>query len=312
MAHSHTMPQLGHDLYLSYMGAETDLKFNHGVDLPGFASYPLLESENGRDMLRGYYSSLIELAQQFKVGVIIDSATWVANRDRGAQIGQSRQSLERLNLDAIELIVQIREQHDDVPIVLCGQVGPRGDGYAPEELMTADEAENYHDEQIETLSRTDADFICATTLCYPEEAIGIVRSGKTFGKPVAISFTVEKNGCLPTGISLKNAIIAVDEATDTDAIYFMVNCAHPDHFTHVLADEPWFHRVKGLVVNASRCSHAELDEAVSLDHGDPVELGAQLADLRRMFPHLSILGGCCGTDMRHMKCIAEQAKAVIP
>ncbi|ASJ74670.1 homocysteine S-methyltransferase family protein [Granulosicoccus antarcticus] len=302
---------MGRDLYISYMGAETDLIFNHGVDLPGFASYPLLESENGREILRGYYSSLIELAQQFNVGVIIDSATWIANRDRGAQIGQSRQSLERLNVEAIELIDQIRKEYDNVSIVLCAQVGPRGDGYAPEDLMTADAAENYHNEQIETLSRTDADFICGTTLCYPEEAIGIVRSGKTFGKPVAISFTVERDGCLPTGMSLKDAIIAVDEATDSDAIYFMINCAHPDHFTRVLADEPWFQRVKGLVANASRCSHAELDEAGFLDDGDPVELGAQLAALRRMFPHVSILGGCCGTDMRHMKNIAEQAKAVV-
>jgi len=309
MAHNRAMPHTGRDLYISYIGAETDLIFNRGVDLPGFASYPLLETGKGREILCGYYTNLIELARQRGVGVIIDSATWVANRDRGAQIGQSPQSLERLNIEAIDIIAQMRKQYDDVSIVLCAQVGPRGDGYAPADLMTAEEAESYHNEQIETLSRTDADFICGSTICYPEEAIGIVRSAGKFGKPVAISFTVETDGRLPTGISLKEAIMAVDEATDAAAIYFMVNCAHPDHFSGVLVDEPWFQRVKGFVVNASRCSHAELDETETLDDGDPVELGVQLADLRRKFPHISILGGCCGTDMRHMKNIAEQAQA---
>jgi S-methylmethionine-dependent homocysteine/selenocysteine methylase len=311
MKHNHAMPHMGRDLYISYTGAETDLIFNQGVDLPGFASYPLLESGKGRAILRGYCSNLIELAQRLGVGAIIDSATWTANRDRGAQIGQSPQSLERLNIEAIKLIVQMRKQYDDVSIVLCAKTGPRGDGYSPTDFMTAEEAENYHNEQIETLSRTEADFICGATLCYPEEAIGIVCSAKRFGKPVAISFTVETDGCLPTGMSLKDAIMAVDEATGAAAIYFMVNCAHPDHFKDVLVDEPWFQRVKGFVVNASRCSHAELDEAESLDDGDPVELGEQLADLRRKFPHISILGGCCGTDIRHMKNIAEQSQAAV-
>nr|WP_232348960.1 homocysteine S-methyltransferase family protein [Neptunomonas qingdaonensis] len=302
---------MGHDLYLSYVGAETDIIFNKGIDLPGFASYLLLETDKGKEILRGYYSSLIELARKHGVGAILDSATWVANRDRGALISQSSQSLERLNIEAIDIIAQMRKQYADVSIILCAQVGPRGDGYAPKDLMTAQEAESYHNEQIETLSRTDADFICGSTICYPEEAIGIVRSAGRYGKAIAISFTVETDGCLPTGISLKDAILAVDEATDAAAIYFMVNCAHPDHFSRVLVDEPWLQRVKGLVANASRCSHAELDAAETLDDGDPVELGVQLADLRRKFPHISILGGCCGTDMRHMKNIAEQAQRAV-
>ena len=308
MEHNQAMPHMGRDLYLSYVGAETDIIFNKGIDLPGFASYPLLETDKGKEILRGYYSNLIELARKHGVGVILDSATWVANRDRGAQISQSRQSLERLNIEAIDIIAQMRKQYDDVSIILCAQVGPRGDGYAPTDLMTAQEAENYHSEQIETLSRSDADFICGSTICYPEEAIGMVRSARRFGKAIAISFTVETDGCLPTGISLKDAIMAVDEATNAAAIYFMVNCAHPDHFSGVLVDEPWLQRVKGFVANASRCSHAELDEAETLDDGDPLELGVQLAGLRRKFPHISILGGCCGTDMRHMENIAEQAQ----
>lgn len=307
MASSVSMPQMGRNLYISYLGAETDLIFNRGVDLPGFAAYPLLKTDHGKSFLRGYYTSLIELAQKHSAGVILDSTTWIASRDRGAKIGINPEELAKLNKQAIEFIVDIRNDYENVDIVLCAQTGPRGDGYAPESLMTIKEAENYHSEQIQILSKTDADFICGATLCYPEEAIGIVRSCMKFGKPSVISFTVETDGCLPTGYSLQQAIHAVDEATDSAPRYYMINCAHPDHFMDVLANEPWVHRIKGVIANASRCSHAELDDAVTLDDGDPFELGNQLASLRNTYPHISVLGGCCGTDMRHMQNIVEKA-----
>ncbi len=258
-----------------------------------------------------YLADQVILAKQAGVGVLLESPTWVANRDRGAAIGYTPERILKLNDAAIKLMAKVRDLHGDLPTILSAQVGTRGDAYAPVNQMTAIEAENYHAEQIEVLSKTDADLISAFTICYTEEAIGIVRASQRYDMPVVVSFTVETNGCLPTGVALKDAIIAVDEATDAAAIYFMVNCAHPDHFSDVLVDEPWFQRVKGFVVNASRCSHAELDEAEALDDGDPVELGVQLADLRRKFSHISILGGCCGTDVRHMKSLAEQAQATV-
>lgn len=125
--------------------------------------------------------------------------------------------------------------------------------------------------------------------------------------PVSIAFTVETDGCLPTGLPLRNAIEVVDEATDGGAAYFLINCAHPDHFSEVLVDEPWIGRLRGVVVNASRCSHAELDAAEELDDGDPAELGALVGSLRKKFPHFTILGGCCGTDMRHIENIARNS-----
>ncbi len=304
--HEAVIPLLENKLFLTYLGMETDLIFNRRIDLPGFASYPLLETQEGRETLLSYYAALVGLARELGVGAIIDSTTWVANRDRGAEIGHLPASLKKLNNDAISLISQVREQNTDVPIVLCAQVGPRGDGYAPAELMTAEEAEIYHSEQIKTLSQTEADFICASTLCYPEEAIGIVRSAKRFNIPVAISFTLETDGHLPTGMSMKDAISAVDNATDGTASHFMINCAHPEHFCEILVDEPWLHRIKGIVVNASRCSHAELDEAEALDDGNPTELGILVGDLLKKFPHLLIVGGCCGTNTQHLEYIVEK------
>ena len=306
------LPQLREGIFLSYMGMETDLIFNRGIDLPGFASYPLLETTEGCETLRGYYAQLIDMARQKDVGVFLESVTWVANRDRGAAIGYSPKTLKESNIAAIDFIARVREEKGDLPTLLSAQMGPRGDGYAPTELMTTDEAETYHGEQMETLSQTEADLVSACTLCFPEEAIGIIRAGKRFKMPVVIAFTVEIDGRLPTGMPLREAIETVDDATDGGAAYFMINCAHPDHFSGVLADGRWMQRLRGVVTNASRCSHAELDESEELDDGDPEELGELVGALCKKFPHINVVGGCCGTDMRHLRRIVEQVQAPPP
>lgn len=306
-----SLPQIDKGPFLHYVGMDTDLIFNQGVDLPGFASYPLLETEDGRKLLRNYCDQLLALGREVGVGVILDTASWVANRDRGAAIGFDPQRLKSVNLASVDLIAQAREEGGDLPTVLCAQMGPRGDGYAPGDQMKADEAADYHSEQMETLSRSQADMVAGFTLCYPEEAIGMVRAGQRFDMPVAISFTVETDGRLPTGLPLGEAIQAVDAATEAGAAYFLVNCAHPDHIGIALANEPWVGRLKGVVSNASRCSHAELDEAETLDEGDPEELGFLSGKLRERFPHFTIFGGCCGTDMRHMRHIAEEVRAAV-
>jgi S-methylmethionine-dependent homocysteine/selenocysteine methylase len=125
--------------------------------------------------------------------------------------------------------------------------------------------------------------------------------------PVVISFTVETDGRLPTGEPLADAIKAVDDATAGAPAYFMINCAHPTHFDHELVvGASWVSRIRGVRANASRCSHAQLDEATVLDDGDPVELGGQYRELRARFAHLNVLGGCCGTDHRHIEQICAQ------
>lgn len=301
------LPQNDGGLFLAYTGMETDLMFCKGVDLPGFASYPLLETDSGREMLRTYFRDLIKIGQQCGVGVILESPTWVANQDRGAGIGYSPEKLVELNKEAIELMSGVRSEFDDLPIVLSANVGPRSDAYAPGEQMTVAESENYHSQQIAVLAETVVDVISGYTLAYAAEAAGIVLAAKRFDLPVVIAFTVETDGRLPTGATLSDAILEVDTATDGYASYFMINCAHPDHFNGVLRNEPWIYRLKGIVANASRCSHAELDEAEELDDGDPEELGQQLAAINKQYAHINILGGCCGTDTRHMAQIAQHA-----
>ena len=288
---------------------DTELLYKRGIDLPGFASYPLLLTVEGKNLFREYYSNLVKLAREQNVGVILDSVTWVANRDRGAELGYSPDDLKNFNIDAIELIASVRKETGDLPTVLCGDVGPRGDGYAPSDLMSTEEAESYHAEQISVYASTEADMVTAFTLCYAEEAVGVVRAAQRYDMPVAIAFTVETDGRLPTGMSLKEAIEKVDAESDCRALYYLINCAHPDHFTGIFNDEPWMHRLRGVVANASRCSHAELEVADELDEGNPDELGTLVGGLRKPYPHFNILGGCCGSDMRHMKSILDAAKS---
>ncbi len=303
------LPQLGSDIFACYVGMETEILFRDGIDLPGFASYPLLLNPEHKKLIRNYYRKLIDLVREQNTGLILDATTWVANRDRGAELGFSPQELKVLNIEAIKLIADVREEKGDLPTVLSAPVGPRGDGYAPADLMTTEEAEAYHSEQIEVLADTEADMVSGYTLCYPEEAAGIVRAAKKLGMPVAIAFTVETDGRLPTGMTVQEAIEQVDLEADGGPLYYLINCAHPDHFTRIFSSEPWMNRLRGVVANASRCSHAELDEAEALDEGDPDELGILVGGLRKKFPQFTVLGGCCGSNLRHMKRILEEAKA---
>lgn len=290
--------------FLCYTGIETDLIFNQGVDLPGFATFPLLENEEGRELLTKSYLEQVELAREMGCGLMFESVTWVANKDRAAAIGYGANLLEQINIDAVQFIRELSDNIGDVPIILSAQVGPRGDGYKPDSQMDDGEAEQYHQPQLTQLAKAKPDLVSAFTISYPEEAIGIVRAAQKHQLPVAISFTVETDGLLPTGMPLGEALDAIDAATDNYAEYFLINCAHPEHFLPNLNDGPWIERIAGMVANASRCSHAELDEATELDDGDPKELGAYFAMIKNTYPHMRIFGGCCGTDMRHMREIA--------
>lgn len=301
------LPQLGDGLFLTDSGLETDMIFNGGFDLPEFASFVLLEDEDGIAALQAYFRDHAEIAREAGAGFIFESATWRASPDWGSKLGYGYGRLDDVNTRAVELLVDLRDEFagDGLARVISGAVGPRGDGYRPDELMSADEAQSYHSSQIETFARSAADMVNAMTMTHTGEAIGIVRAADAAGIPVAISFTVETDGRLPDGTPLGAAIAATDEATGGAAAYFAINCAHPTHFAGELAgDAEWIERLRGIRANASRMSHAELDEAEELDDGDPAELGSQYAALRKQFPKLNVLGGCCGTDARHVRQIA--------
>ena len=298
------LPQLSDKLFLTDAGMETFLIFHEGTDLPYFAAFDLMKTGAGLAQVRRYYERFIAMAHQGNLGFVLESPTWRANPDWAAKLGYGREALADANRRAIELMAQLRDAHEtsDSPIVISGNIGPRGDGYRPDAMMSAEEAQAYHADQVQVFRDTAADFVSAFTLNYVNEAIGIARAAKAASMPVVLSFTVETDGRLPTGQTLKDAIIATDAATEHAPAYYMLNCAHPTHFQDALADgEPWVKRLRGLRANASTRSHAELDAAADLDAGDPLTLGRQYRDLRKRMPHMNVLGGCCGTDHRHVE-----------
>lgn len=303
------LPQNSDRLFLTDGGLETTLIFSEGIDLPFFASFDLIRNAEGIEILKKYYRPYLSLARDHRLGFVLDSPTWRANPEWAAKLGYTPEQTKEVNRRAIRLISDLRREFDDgtTEIVLCGCIGPRGDGYVPDRLMTVKEAQDYHSLQISAFAETEADMVGAFTLNYAAEAIGLVEAAKARGLPVSISFTVETNGALPTGQSLKDAIQQVDQATGQGPAYYLVNCAHPTHFENVLrAGGDWTSRLRGVRANASRKSHAELEKSTKLESGNPQDLAADYVDLHRLLPKMNVLGGCCGTDVSHVKAIVER------
>jgi S-methylmethionine-dependent homocysteine/selenocysteine methylase len=303
-----SLPQLEHRPFLTDSGLETTLIFIDGIDLPEFAAFPLLETSDGRRRLRHYFARHASIAREASCGFIAESPTWRANPHWGRALGYDSSELDAINKHAITLLADLRDRDGlgAEGYVISGCIGPRGDGYDPSWRVSAEDAERYHAQQIQSFADTQADLVTALTLTHVEEAVGVTRAAQAIGIPAVISFTLETDGRLPSGTSLGDAILTVDQETDAGPAYYMINCAHPTHFEHVLEDGgPWLGRLRGIRANASCRSHAELDAATELDSGDPVALGSEYAALVARFPQLTVLGGCCGTDERHVEEIAR-------
>jgi S-methylmethionine-dependent homocysteine/selenocysteine methylase len=298
------LPQCDGKLFLTDGGIETTLIFLEGLELPHFAAFDLLRERTGWAALRKYYERYVAIAAQNRVGFVLESATWRASSDWGQKLGYSKEALAQANHDGITLMVELRNKYESAatPMVISGCVGPRGDGYDPGAVMSVAEAQDYHAAQVAVFADSAADMISAITMTNVNEAIGLTRAAMAANMPVAISFTVETDGKLPTGQSLQDAIEAVDKTTAYAPAYYMINCAHPTHFDGVLAKGgAWLERVGGVRANASAKSHAELNDSTELDAGNPHELGAQYRALRKLLPNLTVMGGCCGTDHRHVE-----------
>ena len=299
------LPQLGEEVFLTDGGIETDLIFHRGFDIPLFACFVLHDDPSAEEVVEDYFRQYLDIASSRDHGLVLETLTWRASSDWGSQLGYDAAGLRRINERAAEFLLDLRANDAGSTVVVSGCVGPRGDAYADLGSMSPEQAEDYHREQIDVLSSTGVDLVSALTITNTAEAIGIARAAAACDIPVVISFTVEVDGALPTGERLADAITVVDAATDDAPAYYMVNCAHPDHVERALAtDDPSLERIRAVRANASRMSHAELDDAEELDDGDPVEFGQQLAALHARLPNVNVLGGCCGTDHRHIAQVA--------
>ncbi|MBA3908827.1 MAG: homocysteine S-methyltransferase [Rhodobacter sp.] len=287
--------------WITDAGLETSIIYHEGLDLPHFAAFTLLDTKVGRDALTRYFENYARLARQAGTGLVLDTPTWRAGTVWGAVMGLDTAQIRDINRASVEFCAAFRRDREDekLAILLNGVIGASGDGYAIDHFLTGDEAFDRHRVQAEALAEAGADLVTAVTMTHSGEAIGAARAAQAASVPVAVSFTVETDGKLPSGETLAEAIAATDAATGAAPVYYMVNCAHPTHFSGVLQGE-WVVRIGGIRANASRMSHAELDVATELDDGDPEEFGRLYRDLGVLLPNLRVIGGCCGSDHRHV------------
>jgi homocysteine S-methyltransferase len=304
----HPLPQLSGGFFLSDGGLETTLVFLDKIELPHFAAFVLLDDELGRQRLQQYYVPYLELcAERPGTGFVLETPTWRANPDWAKLLGVEEAKLRGINIEAAQLMRQMRDRWAarlSGPIVVSGVIGPRGDGYVAAAPDSVEAAAAYHALQAEALAAGEVDMLSAVTMTTSAEAAGVAMAAQRVGLPAAISFTVETDGRLPSGERLGEAIERVD-ATAPPA-YFAINCAHPSHFAQLLeAAGPWTTRVRSIRANASTKSHAELDASSELDIGDPTDLAQRYRGLRSALPHLNVVGGCCGTDWRHLRAVRD-------
>jgi S-methylmethionine-dependent homocysteine/selenocysteine methylase len=295
--------------YLNDVGIETELIYKKGVDLECFAAFPLLKTEEGKELLFSFEEDCLLLAKKFKLpGFVTWTRTWRANPDWAAKINIGGKELDEYNRVAVKQGIKLRKKYetDEFSVFVCGMMGPRKDGYVVQEgdRMTAGEAEEYHYNQIKVLAEAGVDYICYATTTYSDEAIGAVRAAKKVGVSVVVSFTVETDGKLPGGESIKEAVLKIEDATDKTPVHYGVNCAHPIHYLPVFEaseKEEWTLRFGEIKPNPSEKSHAELNQCTSLQRGDPEQFGKLCLRLKKVLPGLKVFGGCCGSDLEHLE-----------
>ena len=278
-------------------GLETDLLFNKGVDLPQFAAFPLVDDAAGRSLLEGYLGEYAAVAAAADAGLMLETPTWRANPDWAALVGYDARALDAVNQRAVDVVRAVGARADVLRTLVSGIVGPRGDGYLAAGA-DPDEAADYHSAQVDSFAAAGVDVVHAMTLNEPSEAIGVVRAARAAGLPVSISFTVETDGRLPDSTPLRAAIEQVDAVAAPD--WYGVNCAHPTHVLPALDDGPWQERIATLRPNASTLTHEELDAMEELDTGDLAALVDSARSLQERLPSVTVVGGCCGTDSRHV------------
>lgn len=295
--------------YLTDGGLETTLLFHHEVDLRHFAAFELIEHPRGKKVFLKYYHPYLRLASRYRLNYILETPTWRASTDWGFKLGYTLDDLIEVNRKSVRILREISctATGSISKILISGNIGPRRDGYRADNQLTHRQAKAYHQTQVNTFAEENVDLVTGMTINYSDEAIGIIHAARDAGVPAVVSFTVETDGCLPDGETLRDAIERTDQLTGAYALYFMINCAHPHHFKNVLLDPgKWKERIRGIRANASTKSHAELDGSKTLDAGDKCHLAVSYGELMSLLPNLRVIGGCCGTDHSHMEAICDR------
>ena len=298
-------------IYLTEGGQETEIMYRHGHELPEFAMYPLLDSPMAMADLKAMYCRVLNVAAANGFVAMISGLDYRASPDWGHKLGYSRSALADALMQSIEFLLDVAMPYQALghKVLIGGMLGPRGDAYSLNRTITADESEDYHSFQLEVLKRANVDFVSAMTFNSIPEALGVSRASSRAELPLSMGFMLDSNHRLKSGISLKEAIEAVDsEAGNARPDFYGINCSHPLEFEPALETGEWILRLRSLRPNASAKEKMDLCQLGHLEEGDPLDLGQRMGSLAQRFPHIDIFGGCCGTWDKHLDEIADKIK----
>ena len=297
-------------LYLTEGGIETEIMYKDGFELPQFAMFPLLDDPAALEAMKGIWRRMLGVAADAGFCVVLNGLDYRASPDWGKLLGYSDEGLATMQLRCIDFLRDLARDYEShiEKIYISGTIGPRGDAYALHRTITAAEAEDYHSVQLATLARAGVDMAWAMTFNNIPEAVGLTRAAKTAGLPLAMGLTLDSSCKLKSGPTLAEAVTEIDRQTDTGPEFYACNCSHPLEFEPALDGGEWQGRLRCIRPNASAMEKIALCKLGHLEDGDPVELGAQMADVATRLPHMDIFGGCCGTDERHLREIASQVR----
>lgn len=289
------------DIIITDGGLETTLIYKYNIELPYFSCINLLKTDSGRNIIYNCLLNYVNISEKYNVNIIIETPTWRCSKKWSKLLNCENSDIEKINREAVNIVKSIKKNNKK--IIISGNIGPIDDGYVISNKLTIEELKEYHSEQIYILANENVDIISAFTINYVEEAIGITLVCKDINIPLVISFTLNIDGKLPSGMTLEDSIKYIDKYTNYYPMYYMINCAHPKHFISLFKDNnsDWIKRIKGIRSNASDKSHEELNNSKKLDIGNIVELSNYCKNIRKENKHINIFGGCCGTDENHVE-----------
>ena len=267
----------------------------------------LIYQETGRAALAAIYRQYLEIGQRYKLPLLLSTPTWRAGRDRIAQSGLAGRDV---NGDNTRFLAELRDSYAGYAqqVAICGLMSCRGDAYRPAEAMTTPAAGVFHAWQADALAAAGVDLLLAATLPALSEALGLARAQAATGLPYMISFVARSEGTLLDGTPLAMAIASIDSAITPRPLAYLINCTHASIFRtamrHEINSSPLVReRVIGLLANTAALSPEELDARHQLVEEAPETFGRSVSALHRELG-MKVLGGCCGTDDRHIECLA--------
>lgn len=298
---------LGEGALIERLRRQPDIELDPNVVNSAFIYEPLK-----RTALETICRQYLDIGCKLDVPLLVSTPTWRASRERIAAAGLAERDV---NGDNFNFLATLRAQYGAYAdkVVICGLMSCRGDAYCPDEALSVKDAAVFHRWQAEKLAATGADFLLASTLPALSEATGLAMALADTGRPYIISFVARPAGTLLDGTPLHDAITMIDQIVTPRPLAYMINCTHAsiarEAMLHETNSSPLVRqRIIGLLANTAALSPEELNGRTHLVEEKPEEFATGVTRLHRELG-LKILGGCCGTDERHIYSLGCQLAA---